>query len=81
MKIIEVRVAPKSSRIKVEQAAQGLKVHLTRPAQDNQANEQLVEVLAEYFKVKKYQVEIIAGPASRNKVVRIHDAASSSRKQ
>jgi hypothetical protein len=67
-----VRVVPKSSRAYVKEEAKSLKVYLTRPAQDNEANAQLIEVLAEYFKVKKYQVAIIQGLKSKNKVVKIN---------
>lgn len=46
-----------------------MKVHLTKPAADNEANEQLIEVLAGYFKVKRYQIRILLGEVSRNKVI------------
>jgi hypothetical protein len=72
---ITVRVVPKSSRVKVEDASdeegQRLRVHLTRPAQDGEANRQLCEVLAQYYGVKKYQVSIVSGESSRMKIVRI----------
>lgn len=69
--ILDVRVCPKSSRRLVKKEGRLLKVYLTSPAQDGLANKQLIEVLAGHFKVKKYNVEIIAGRSSRNKVVKI----------
>jgi uncharacterized protein (TIGR00251 family) len=74
---INVRVVPRASRIQVKTGNDILKVYLTRPAVDGEANSQLIEVLADHFKVKKYQVEIIQGNNSRNKVIRIEDAPSS----
>jgi len=71
---VKIRVIPRASRIKVEQLADmSLKVHLTRPASDGQANAQLVTILADHFKVKKYQVEIVKGATSHHKEIRISD--------
>lgn len=72
---INVRVVPRSSRVAVKNVNGILKVFLTRPAVDGQANEQLLEVLAEHFKARKYQLEIIQGHNNRNKVIRIEDVA------
>ena len=68
---IEVRVAPKASRTAVKEENGRLKVYLTRPAQDGQANAQLIEVLAGHFKVKKYRIEIVSGQTARTKIVEI----------
>lgn len=38
---------------------------------DGKANEAIIRVLAEYFKVPKSQVRILAGRASREKIVEI----------
>lgn len=48
-----------------------LKAYLTRPAQDGLANTQLIDLLSDYFKVKKYQIKIIKGEKSRNKIIKI----------
>lgn len=69
--IIKVKVVPKASRALVTRSDGGLKVYLTRPAQDGLANRQLIELLAQYFKVKKYQLEIVKGDKSRDKIVEI----------
>lgn len=53
--------------------AVGVRVYLTKPAYDGLANEQLIILLADYFKVKKYQVRIARGDKSRNKLVEISD--------
>ncbi len=80
MKII-VRVVPRSSRIKVKQINGIYKVYLTKPAVDGQANTQLIEVLADFFKVKKYQLVISQGENSRNKVITVEDASIHSGKE
>ncbi len=71
--ILHVRVVPRSSRSAVKQENGGYKVYLTRPAQDGEANEQLVEVLSEYLKIRKYRIRIIKGERSRNKIVEVDD--------
>jgi uncharacterized protein (TIGR00251 family) len=73
---INVRVVPRASRREVKTENGILKVYLTRPAADNEANIQLIEVLAGHFKVKKYDIEIVQGIHSRNKVIRIEDGGA-----
>lgn len=70
--ILNIRVIPKSSRNSVEQQGNCLKVHLTKPAYDGLANRQLIELLAEHLKVKKYRVSIIKGEKSRDKTIKIN---------
>ncbi len=69
--IINVRVAPKSSRNLVKKENSHFKAYLTKPAQDNLANEQLIKLLSEFFNVRKYQVKIIKGHKSREKIIEI----------
>ena len=69
---IKVRVIPKSSRNLVVRQGGDFKVYITKPAQDGLANEQLIGLLSEYFRIKKYQVNIIKGITSRNKLVEIN---------
>lgn len=68
---IAVRVIPKSSRCLVKEEGDGLKVYLTSPAQDGRANAQLIEILADYLNIKKYQVSILKGEKSRKKIIKI----------
>jgi len=69
--LLSIRVAPKASRNLVREEDGRLKVYLTRPAQDGLANEQLIELLSEYLKVKKYQLKIIRGHKSRDKLIEV----------
>jgi uncharacterized protein len=71
--IIQVRVSPKASRALVQETGAGYKVYCTRPAVDGGANAQVIELIAEYFKVKKYRVRIVRGTTSRTKSLEIID--------
>lgn len=70
--IIKVRVEPRSSKKGVSGVmGDALKVKLTAPPVEGEANEQLIEVLSDYFKIKKSAIKIIRGQASKNKTVEI----------
>ena len=70
---IEVKVDPRSSQKGIAGVMGGsiVKVKLTAPPVDGAANEQLIEVIAEEFKVRKSQVKVIRGKSSKVKVVEI----------
>lgn len=70
--IFNVRVAPKASRGLVIKENESFKVYLTRPAQDGLANRQLIGLLSEYLHIRKYQIKIIKGLRSRNKLIQIN---------
>ena len=70
---MHIRVVPQSSRTAVKEDGGVWKVYLTRPAQDGLANKQLVEVLSEHLKIKKYRIKIIKGEKSRNKTIEVDD--------
>ncbi len=70
--LISVKVVPKAKKVCVKKLSPGqYKVYLTKPPVDGAANEQLVEVLSEFFEVKKRDVILIKGSQSRNKIVEI----------
>jgi uncharacterized protein len=69
--LVTVRVIPKASRNEVIEEPGLLKVRLTRPAQDGEANEQLRRILAEHFRTKKYLITIRKGHTSRTKIIEI----------
>ncbi|MCK9432698.1 MAG: DUF167 domain-containing protein [Candidatus Omnitrophica bacterium] len=69
--IFNVRVNTRASRNRVEQGQDSLKVYLTKPAVDGEANAQLIDLLSAHFKVKKYRLSIKSGERSRNKLVEI----------
>jgi uncharacterized protein (TIGR00251 family) len=69
--VLNVRVVPRSSREKVVKEEGRHKVYLTQPAQDGRANAQLIALLSAYLKIKKYQLKIIKGEKSRDKLVQV----------
>ncbi|MDD4980741.1 MAG: DUF167 domain-containing protein [Candidatus Omnitrophica bacterium] len=70
--IINIRVIPKAGRTLVKQENNYFKVYLTQSPHEGLANKQLIEVLAEHFHLKKYQVKIIKGEKSRDKAIEIN---------
>ena len=76
MKKLSIRVLPRSSRNEVvgEMADGTLKVKLTAPPVDGEANKQLVDLLSKHFDVPKSHIEIIKGQASKNKIVQIKNS-------
>ena len=72
--ILNIRVIPKARRNLIKKENDSLKAYLTKAAQNGLANKQLIELLAEYLKVRKYQIKIIKGEKSRDKVIEIYAA-------
>lgn len=68
----EVRVHPGSSKNLVKKESNGtLTVYITVAALENKANQALIKLLSEEFKVSKSSIKIIIGFKSKNKVVEI----------
>ena len=47
------------------------KVKVNQPPEDGKANQAVLKMIADYFKVKKNAVRIINGELSRNKIIEI----------
>ncbi len=73
--ILNIRVIPKASRNLIKEENGSLKAYLTKPAKNHLANKQLIELLAGHLQVRKYQIKIIKGEKSRNKVIEIDATA------
>lgn len=77
---ISVKVIPNAKQNEVVDdafdllGARILKVKVNQPPEDGKANKAVIELLAEYFKVRKSAVSIIAGETSRNKIIEIKTA-------
>ncbi len=70
--LIEVKVDPRSSRKGVSGIMDNiLKVKLTAPPVEGEANEQLIEVISELTGVRKANIRIVKGLSSRRKVVEV----------
>jgi len=72
-KIISVKVITGSIKPSVVKFGKKLKVKVDAPREKGKANERLIEILAEYFNVKKTQVRILKGWKSENKIIEILD--------
>lgn len=72
MKTIDIRVIPKASRNLIKEEEGYLKVYLTKPASGGLANAQLIELLADHLKVKKYQLTIIKGHKHHQKTIAVN---------
>ena len=72
---ISVHVQPRASRNAVVGWKDGaLKVALTAPPVDGAANAALVELLAAELGLKKREIAVVAGTASRRKTVELNAA-------
>ena len=69
---LKVRVQPKASKTALTGILDGvLKVSITAPPVDNEANKALCEYLAKRLKLPKSAVTVIVGETNRNKIVAI----------
>lgn len=67
-----VRVHPRAHKNAITGAmGDALKLALTAPPVEGQANQACVEFLAEFLNVPRASVTIVAGQSSRNKVIRV----------
>ncbi len=71
MGIITVKVITRSSQNKVEKIGDVYKVWVTKVPEKGKANELVLKLLAEFFRVSISQVEIIKGANSSTKLIRI----------
>ena len=70
--VIEVKVEPRSSKKGIVGLMDNvLKVRLTAPPVEGEANEQLIEVVSELTGVRKSDIRIVRGLSSKRKVVEI----------
>jgi len=69
---IQIKVSPNSKEnkvIKLDKTHYKVKVNVA--PEKGRANQKVKEVLADFFKVKKYQVEIISGHTISDKFIEI----------
>ncbi len=69
---LDVRVQPRASRDEIVGPHGGsLKIRITAPPVDGQANAHLIEYLAKAFGVPRARVTLLGGESSRDKRLRI----------
>ena len=72
--IIKVKVTPNAKKASVSKADdENYEVRVDEKAEGGRANARLIEMLSDYFRVRKSNVLIIKGARSREKVVQIKD--------
>lgn len=69
--VLQVRVTPKSSRNRVVIESDLVKVYVTSPPADGEANQAVVETVAKSLKIAKSRVELVKGHTSREKTLAI----------
>ena len=70
--IINVKIQPRSSKSEIMAIKDGAyKIKLKSAPVDGKANEELIELLANKYKVKKSDIEIKSGKNSQNKIIKI----------
>ena len=72
---LAVRVTPRASRNKIAEVMSDgtVKIHLSAPPVDGEANEKLIEFLSEVLGTPKTRIEIVAGATGRDKLVSVLD--------
>lgn len=70
---LEIYVKPNASRNAiVGRHGDRLKISLTAPPTENQANQELIKFLAKYLAIPKSQINVSKGMQSRNKLITIN---------
>lgn len=70
---IKVKVIPNAKKERVVDEHKLLKVYVNAPPVEGKANKRLLEILAEYFKVKKGEITVVRGQTSREKLIEIDE--------
>ena len=73
---VAVRVTPRASRARLAGVDGRLRAWVTAPPEDGRANEALRELVARSLDLALWEVQIIAGERSREKVLLVPDAAA-----
>ena len=68
---LTIRVIPRAKKSEISQVLDDgtIKIRLTAPPVEGKANQALVKLLADKFRIPSSNIEIISGKKGRNKVV------------
>lgn len=68
--IVNVRVIPRARKNQITVDEDGtVRVHTSAAPADGAANDAVIKMLAEHFKIPKTSIRIIRGASTRNKVI------------
>ena len=68
---MELRVHPRARRSALEPAAGGLKASVTAPPEDGKANDAVIALLSQEWRLPKSSFAVIKGAAARNKTLSV----------
>lgn len=68
---IKVRVITNAKKERITKEGSIYKVYVSTPPEKGRANERLINLLVDYFKIKKSSITIISGLRSKEKVIEI----------
>jgi len=69
MKLLKIKVIPRSKNNRVEKIGEIFHVWTSAPAVEGKANEAVLPVLARFLGVKRYNLKIMRGLKSREKII------------
>jgi len=70
--LLKIKVVPNSKEQKIEKISElDYKIHLKAQPVKGKANQELIELLADYFNMSKSEICIIKGKTSNKKIVEI----------
>jgi uncharacterized protein (TIGR00251 family) len=69
--ILKIKVIPNAGKNEVIKEGEILKVKISSPPTKGKANKEVIELLANFFGVKKNCIRIIKGEKSREKIIEI----------
>ncbi|MEM2583776.1 MAG: DUF167 domain-containing protein [Candidatus Thermoplasmatota archaeon] len=69
--IVKIKVIPNAGKNEIIQEGEILKVKVSSPPSKGKANKEVIELLADFFGVKKNCIRIIKGANSREKIIEI----------
>jgi len=68
---VELRVQPRARRTALERSGEALKAAVTAPPEDGKANDAVIALLAEQWRLPRSSFTIIKGAAARSKTVSV----------
>lgn len=71
MKIISIKLIPKSSQNSVEELVSFVKVKTTAAPEKGKANNSLIKQLAKHYQIAQSKIKIVQGTKLRKKLVEI----------